>query len=460
MNYVKISDATLCAKDKKLAFMQKLEIAKQMKELNVDSIVIPEIANAKEDILFVKTISQFYKDLSITVCAGSTIESVELADKALSEVENSIIRIALPVSPVSMEYVFHKKPDKMLEYIKTVVSKAKDTGNKVEFLAYDATRAEFSYIEKVINILSDLGADSIIISDTACELLPDDFAAYIEQIVKVSKIKVGVSCDDKNYLASANVIMALRKGATSVTTSVNGEETPFMQFATLLRNIGASYEIESQLQYTSLIKNIEKINNVMSSDNEIINSIETAKTYEDYIRLDINDSIENVIEAINLLGYQITPEDTKKVYEEFLATAKKHEIIGPKELDAIVANTAMQVPPTYKLISFVINSGNIISASAQVTLEKDGVQHTEIATGNGPINAAIVAMNKIFGEQYILDDAQIKSVNGGTDAIGQAIIKLRTANGLYSGSGISTDIVEAGIKAYINAVNKIIFEEG
>ena len=158
------------------------------------------------------------------------------------------------------------------------------------------------------------------------------------------------------------------------------------------------------------------------------------------------------------MGYDLSEEDGTKVYDEFLRVAAKKRITA-KELDAIVASVALQVEPTYKVINYVVNSGNIITSSAQVTLEKKGETLHGISTGDGPIDAAFHAVEQIIGSHYELDDFQINSVTEGKGAMGSAVVKLRKDGKLYSGNGISTDIIAASIKAYINALNKIVYEE-
>ena len=179
---------------------------------------------------------------------------------------------------------------------------------------------------------------------------------------------------------------------------------------------------------------------------------------DDGIRLDANDDREAVSAAVARLGYDLSEEDTTRVYEEFCRVAEKKTVTA-KELDAIVASVAMQVPATYQLNNYVINSGNIISASAQITLEREGKSLQGVCIGDGPIDAAFRAIDQIIGHHYELDDFQIQAVTEGKEAVGKAVIKLRAGGRLYSGSGISTDILGASLRAYLNAVNKIIYEE-
>ena len=154
----------------------------------------------------------------------------------------------------------------------------------------------------------------------------------------------------------------------------------------------------------------------------------------------------------------MSEEDIANVYDEIVKTAKKKPV-GMRELEAIIASSTLQVAPTYKLKNYVINSGNIISASAVMILEKNSEEIEGMTIGDGPIDAAFQCIEKIVGRHFELDDFQIQSVTEGREALGTAVVKLRSEGKLYSGRGISTDIVEASINAYINALNKICFEE-
>jgi 2-isopropylmalate synthase len=166
-----------------------------------------------------------------------------------------------------------------------------------------------------------------------------------------------------------------------------------------------------------------------------------------------------VATAIQKIGYELSDDDVKNVYDEIMKTASK-KAVGTKELDTIIASVAMQVPSTYKIKSFVINSGDIITPTANVELYKNNEVLRGFCIGDGPIDAAFLAIEKITGHHYELDDFQIKSVTQGFEAMGSAVVKLRHNGKIFSGSGISTDIVGASIYAYISALNKITYEEG
>ena len=159
------------------------------------------------------------------------------------------------------------------------------------------------------------------------------------------------------------------------------------------------------------------------------------------------------------MGYDLSDEDNAKVYEAFLRVARKKQFVGTRELDAIIASTALQVPTTYRIDNYVINCGNVITATANILLDRQGEKLRGVGVGDGPIDAAFLAIEQIIGHKYELDDFQIQTVTEGRDAMGSALVKLRADGRVYSGNGISTDIIGASIRAYLSALNKIIYEE-
>jgi 2-isopropylmalate synthase len=139
-----------------------------------------------------------------------------------------------------------------------------------------------------------------------------------------------------------------------------------------------------------------------------------------------------------------------------LAAKKK---VDDRDLGALVAESARQVAPTYQLESFVINSGSSISSTAFIQVNRKGVPLQTVSIGDGPIDAAFLAIDQLLGHHFELEDFRIQAVTEGREAQGDAVVKLRANGKLYSGRGLSTDIIEASIRAYLSAVNKIVYEE-
>lgn len=458
MNTIRIADMTLCREDRTFSFKERLEIIRQLDRLKVDTIELPEIKNARTDILLVRTASSFVKNSVISVAAGSTDRSIDDAAVSLSAAKQGRIRIEVPTSPVGMEYFMHKKPDKMLEWVKYAVAKAKTLTGDVEFCAVDATRAERDFLLAIIKAAVDAGATSVSVCDSAAGMLPDDFAEFGGAVAEAAGVPVGVSCSDKNGLATAEAIMATRRGVSAVKVSVGGDTVPAETFVTLINNCGDSYGFASSIAYTEMRRIISQINWIVDGAKNEKGTSSPLSVEDSGIHLDAKDDISAVAAAVAKLGFDLSDEDNKRVHEEVCRVAEK-KVVGAAELDAIVASVALQVPDSYKLESYVINNGNIIDSTAQITLSREGKTYQGVAIGDGPIAAAFLAIEQIIGHRYELDDFGIDSVTEGKEAMGSALVKLRFDGKLYSGKGISTDIIGASIRAYLSAVNKIVYEE-
>ena len=461
MKKILFSDATLVIANN-LSFKEKIEISRQLEKLNVSAIELGEILNIKSDTLLVKTIASLVKNSTISVSAGFSTEGVNNAANALATANKPRIRIEIPVSTVGMEYTCHIKAPKMVEIAKELVSLAKQKGAEVEFCAIDATRAEDAVLKEAILTAAAAGADIITVCDDSAEMLPEKFGEFIAEIssyLKDTNAVLSVNCSNKNGLAAAKAIAAVGKGASVVTTDAMSHNIPLENMAEIVRDCGENNGFCTDLKYTELKRIIKQINWILGDSRTENNVVTFSDSSNTEIALEKSDSADTVIAAVAKLGYDLNEEDAVKVYEEFLRVAEKKSVTN-KELEAIVASVALQVPPTYKLISYVINNGNIISASAQITLEKDGETLQGICIGNGPVEASFFAIEQIIGYHYELDDFQIQSVTEGKEAMGSALVRLRSNGKLYSGNGISTDIMGASIRAYINAVNKIVYEEG
>ncbi|MBR7133820.1 MAG: hypothetical protein IKD04_09850 [Clostridia bacterium] len=460
MKKIIIADSTLSRENASFSFKEKIEIARQLEKLHVDVIEIPEIKNVKSDTLLVKTIASFVKKSVLSVATGITAQDVENAAAAVASAKNARLKIELPMSPVGMEYTCHIKPAKMLELIPQLVNLAKTKCASVEFCAVDATRAEKDFLREAIFAAVSAGAEIVTICDNAAESMPDAFAAFVAEVKSWlgEGASLGVSCDDKNGLASGCAVLAVGAGADIVKTCVEGDITSLEGFAGMIKNCGNSCGFESNIKYTELNRIIKQISWVNANAKNAKSSVTVADDDDLSLRLDANDDKEAVNAAAIKLGYDLSDSDSDKVYEEFLRVVAKKNV-GAKELEAIIASVALQVEPTYKLISYVLNSGNIISATAQIKLKKGDSEIDGICIGDGPIDAAFLAIEQIIGHHYELDDFQIQSVTEGKEAMASALVKLRNDGKLYSGNGISTDIIGAGIRAYINAVNKIVYEE-
>ncbi|MBQ7050207.1 MAG: hypothetical protein IJN87_06200, partial [Firmicutes bacterium] len=177
------------------------------------------------------------------------------------------------------------------------------------------------------------------------------------------------------------------------------------------------------------------------------------------ILLDADSTITQVAHAAQVLGYDISDEDLGRVCKALIQVCEKKGSVGAKEFESLIASFAMQAPSTYHVENYTTSCGNLTSSMSQVTLRCGDEILRGVSTGDGPIDSVFRAIEQCIGHHYELDDFQIQAVTEGKEALGSALVRLRNNGKLYAGNGSSTDIVAASIRAYINALNKIVYEE-
>ena len=462
MKKIICSDMTLVQKAKGLSFKEKIEIARHLDNLCVDVIHMPAIENVKTDSLMIRTICAFIKNSTISVETGTTPESVAVAAAAVQKARRARLMVRLPVSAVQMEYTYHKKAPKMLELAKGLFSAATAASADVEFFAEDATRADAAFLSEMIAAALAAGVKTVTLCDDEGVMLPDEFSAFLSDIIKtipaLDGMNIGILCRDTHGMATASAVMAIKAGASEIKCAVGNADIPDLDtFGGIVNHCGDRQGIYSDMNYNELHR-IEKQIRWILGATDMAAPVETKSEISEDATYSKADSKETIAAAVAKLGYDLTEADVDRVYEEFCHVAEKKSITA-KDLDAVVANVALQVPPTYTLESYVINNGNVIGASAQIHLVKNGERLSGIAMGDGPVDASFRTLEQIIGRHFELDEFRIEAVTEGREALGKAIVKLRNAGKLYSGNGLSSDVIGASIRAYVNAVNKIVYEE-
>ena len=465
MRTIRISDVTMkqAAEGFQLSFKEKIELAKLMDKLGTSVIELEGIASSRIDSLRIKSIAAAVTASTVAVPVLLNKENVEQTWSALSGAKHPRLQICAAVSSVQMEYLFHKKPDAMLAAISETITSCKALCQDVEFIADDATRADAAFLAKALSVAIQAGATTVTVCDTAGTMLPREFAQFVKELYaavpELADVILGVSCSNGLSMADACAIAAASEGAGELKAAAYPiNNANLANLAKLLAARGDSFDATCHVQTTQLSRIIDRITQICQAGKSKGSALASAQA-DSGIYLTAHDDMTAVTKVAAQLGYDLSEEDSIKVFDAFQRIAAKREQVSSKELDAIIASAAMQVPPTYKLDTFVITSGNTISATAHIKLTKNDVPVEGVSIGDGPIDAAFVAIEKITGCHYELDDFQLQAVTEGREAMGQTVVKLRSGGKVYSGRGISTDIVGAGIHAYLSALNKIVYEE-
>lgn len=447
--------------DFSLSFREKIELGKMLDKLGVDVIETGRPENLKTDGLLIKSLAQAVENACISVTVPADISDIDYIWECLKEAKKPRFQVSLPVSTVQMEYGFHKKAEGMLSLIKESVAACKKYCAQVEFCAEDATRADKDFLIEAVNAAAKEGAEVVTLCDTAGVFLPEQLGAFVKEIKeKTDGVKLGVFVSDNLYMAQSAAVNAVISGADEIKVAACGEGTASLEkTAAAISATAETVNAETGIRVTELHRTAVSIERLCKTERPKSSPFDNGVREEEDFFLNIHDDKERVAAAAQKLGYDLTDEDVTAVYEAFLTVADKKEQISAKELDLLIATSALQVPPTYKLESYVINSGNIITSTSQIRLSKDGKILDGVAAGDGPVDSSFLAIEQITGTHYELDDFQIRAVTEGREAMGESVVRLRYNGKLYSGRGLSTNVVGSSIMAYINALNKIVYEE-
>ena len=453
--------------DISLSFKEKIEMAKLLDKLQISVVEVSPIVNRKIDSLLVKSIAMAVKHAVVAVPVTLEADSLDITMAALKDAKKARIQFKAPMSPAQMEYFWHKKPDKTLETIKATISACRAKCADVEFIADDACRAEPEFLYTAVRTAIEAGATVVTLCDAAGLMFPEEFSQFIENVKanvpEIAGVRLGVMCSDELAMAAACAMAAVRAGAVEVKTiACAGGVTRLDKFASIIRNRLDIFNGACDLRFTELnrvVSQIEWMCSASRSKNAPNGGVLRDGAETNDMVLTKHDDLAAVIKAVEKIGYDLSEEDHGKVYEAFQRIAAQRDSVSARELDSIVASTAMQVPPTYRLNNYIINCGNSIAATAHIIIDKGEERLEGVCLGDGPIDAAFLAVEQVVGYHYELDDFQIQAVTEGREALGETVVRLRSNDKLYSGRGLSTDIVGASIRAYINALNKIVYEE-
>ncbi len=461
MKKIIVSDITLknMAGEREVAllFREKTSVAACADSIGADVIELAPVKNFREDMIIYKTIAGKVKNAILAIPAGFDTQSVKASYECIKEAKKPRIIIELPVSTVQMEYTYHVKSDKMLTKIGELISFAKELCEDVEFSALDATRGDEEFLLAAVREAQAKGATAVTICDDAGISLPEEIGDMVKKVKEAVSIPVFIKTSDRVGMGVASAVYGIKMGADGVKCAMAGKDILLTgEFSDALKACGAKIGAESSLNYTKIHASIEDLlSNIKHEQYEDDAALSEKKS----ILLDSDSTISQVARAAAILGYDLDDRDLGNVHKALMVICEKKDAVGAKELEALIASSAMQAPSTYHLENYTTNSSNLTGSVSSVTLTSNGETLTGVSMGDGPIDSVFRAIEQCIGHHYELDDFQVQSVTEGKEALGSALVRLRNKGKLYSGNGISADIVAASIRAYINALNKIVYEE-
>ena len=461
MKKIDIIDVTLKKlseeREVSLLFREKSAIASSADLLGADVIELPAVKNQREDAIVYKTISQTVQNAVLAIPVGFEVQGVESAWECIKYAKKPRLQVELPVSTIQMEYLYHVKQEKMLDRIVELIKIAKGLCSDVEFSALDATRADIDFLLTAVKTAEENGATVINICDNAGNFTPDEIACIIEKVKNVVKVPVYLQVSNRIFMGVASAFSAITKGVDGLKCAIAGKDILIAgEICDAISVCGANVGVEINLDTTKIHASIDEILSKINHKN--LDAI-SGDNDKNKMLLDSDSTLKDVIKNATTLGYDLSESDVGKVFSALTKVCEKRGAIGAKEFEALIASNAMQAPSTYHFETYTTTSSNVSGSMSQVTLKRNGEIISGVSAGDGPIDSVFRAIEQCIGHHYELDDFQIQSVTEGKEALGSALVRLRNNGKLYSGNGTSTDIVGASIRAYINALNKIVAEE-
>ncbi len=461
MRTINVTDITLkkLSEDRQvsLLFREKSAIANCADALGVSAVELPAVKNLREDAIIYKTIAQNVQNATLAIPVGFNKEDIESVWECIKDAKSPRLQVEIPVSTIQMEYTYHVKQTAMLEKITELVKTAKTFCDDVEFSALDATRADLDFLIAAVKEAEANGASIVNVCDNAGVSTPEEIADIVEQVKAATSIPVYVQVSDRINMGVASALAAVSKGADGIKCAMVGEDSLLTgEFSDAICVCCSKIDATINLDTTKIHTSIDDIlSNISRENGENENSVSEKKK----ILLDSDSTVVQVAQAAALLGYELSDSDVGNVYKALMRVCDKKGAVGSKEFEALIASYAMQAPSTYHFETYTTTSSNATGSMSHVTLKCNDEIICGVSNGDGPIDSAFRAIEQCIGHHYELDDFQVQSVTEGKEALGSALVKLRNNGKLYSGNGTSTDIVAASIRAYVNALNKIVCEE-
>ncbi len=498
MKQVKIFDTTLrdgeqapgCSMD----LAEKIEIAQALERMKVDVIEAGFAIASQGDFEAVQAIARTLKNCTVASLSRATKKDIDASWNAVREAKSPLIHTFLATSPTHMQYKLKMSEQEVIDTISSMVAYARNLCPQVEFSAEDAMRSDPRFLAKAVDAAIRAGACVINIPDTVGYAMPGEMVAMIgylkEHVENMDTVTLSVHCHNDLGLAAANSLSAVMAGAGQVECTINGigeragnaaleEIVMAMHTRPDLYPMACGVDTTRISPVSRLVYSILGVNAPMNKavvgQNAFAHEagihqhgvMANRATYEimtpESIGLMQNKMVlgkhsgrHAVEERLSALGYVLQKEELDQLFARFKDLCDRKKVITDLDLEALAVHRLSETGNGYRLERFTVNSGNYVTSNAVVSVLRDGERTEEVALGDGPIDAAFNAVDKLIPAQpHSLEDYAIQTISEGKDAQGEAIVKIRCGERVVTGRGLSTDIVEASILAYINGMNKL-----
>ncbi|HEY5973733.1 MAG TPA: 2-isopropylmalate synthase [Geobacteraceae bacterium] len=473
---------------------EKLRVAKQLQKLNVDVIEAGFPIASEGDFEAVKRIAQTIKGPEIAGLCRSSDKDIDRAWEALQHAgDKGRIHTFIATSDIHMKYKLKMEPSRVLESAVKAVKRARSYTPNVEFSCEDAVRTRLPFLAEVVAAVIDAGATTVNIPDTVGYTIPFEYFNIIkylkENVANIDKAVISVHCHNDLGLSVANSIAAVQAGAGQVECTINGigeraGNCSLEEFVMILKTRRDILPFQTNVmteQLTPASRLLSTITGIMVQPNKAVvganafahesgihqhGMLMEKSTYEIMTPESVGLKTSSLVlgkhsgrhafkKRLAELGYDLNDEQLNKAFDRFKSLADLKKEVFDEDLDAIMAEETMRPEETYKLDHITVTCGSFAVATATVQMEIDGAPVRTAELGDGPVDATLKAIKKLTKSKAKLQQYNVGSITGGTDAQGEVNVRVSDGELTVTGRGSSTDIIEASAKAYINALNRL-----
>jgi 2-isopropylmalate synthase len=473
---------------------EKLEIAEQLARLGVDYIEAGFPVASQGDFEAVEAIAKSVEGPVIAGLSRTHLSDVDRCWEALKPAGRGRIHVFISTSPSHMEHMLKMTPEQVVAETKAGVARAREHTDDVEFSPQDATRTPLDFMLEVLQTAVDAGATTLNIPDTVGYGIPWDFGALIQYIRReVSGDYItSTHCHNDLGLATANSLAGVQAGARQVEVCVNGlgeragnaaleevvmavkirgDQFPGIEVGVRTEELARTSRLVSRLtgypiQYNKAVVGRNAFahesgihqHGVLAERTtyEIIDAAEVGQTGSQIV-LGKHSGRHAFKDTLEKMGLHVQGDALNAAFTRFKELADRKVQLTEADLEAIVAEEiGGSATPDFVFESLEVRGGTVAVPQAKVVVVRNGEKAEATAEGDGMIDAACKAIKQATGVDGRLTDFNVSSVTGGVDALGDVIVQLEVDGVKVTGRGVSTDVVEASARAYLNAVNKVV----
>ena len=473
---------------------EKLEIAQGLDEMGVDIIEAGFAASSKGDFRAISRIAEVVRNATVCSLARCTENDILAAAEALKAAERKRIHVFIATSPIHMAAKLRMTPEEVLEASIRSVKLARSLCDDVEFSLEDATRTDREFMYRVVEAAIRAGAGTINLPDTVGYAAVSEYGQMFldvrAHVPGADGVILSAHCHNDLGLSVATSLEAIRCGARQVECTVNGlgeraGNAPMEEIVMGLRTRREYYQCDTKIDTRTIYHNSRMIANLSGVEPAPNKPIIGANAFQHQSGIHQHGVLSNratyeimkpeelgipqqtlslgklsgshaLADRAQQLGYSLEGGALTAAFARFKELADRKKEITDRDILAILREQKLTTENALQLFAFQIFTGNRMTSTATVTLEKNGETKTRAACGDGPVEACFNAVDAITDMPCSLESYNIRAVTEGQDALGEVTVRVRNGEETMLGRGVSTDVLEASCLAYINAVNRLI----